>query len=159
MLPGPAPPSRRSWHRASPASWRFVGFLPRAGRSGGAARARTETLVAFESPRRLPATLELIAGAEPGRPLAVCRELTKIHEEVRRGAAAELAEHYREPPARGEIVLVCGAAGPGRARLEEAMAGCASSSRPAPGAAGRRRRRPADGTVGQRALRALVADQ
>lgn len=90
--------------------WRFVGFLPRkrAERERLLAHAE-ETLVAFESPRRLAATLEQLAERNPDRPLVVCRELTKLHEEVRRGSAAELAEHYGESAPRGEIVLVVGA--------------------------------------------------
>jgi 16S rRNA (cytidine1402-2'-O)-methyltransferase len=103
--------------------WRFVGFLPRA--RGGLAALLTgaaETLVAFESPRRLAATLAVLATNDPQRPVAVCRELTKLHEEVRRGSAAELADHYREAPARGEIVLVIGAADAGRASLRDALA-------------------------------------
>jgi 16S rRNA (cytidine1402-2'-O)-methyltransferase len=103
--------------------WRFVGFLPRARAELRDLLSRgADTLVAFESPRRLAATLELLAGEDPGRPVAVCRELTKLHEEVRRGPAAELAEHYREAPARGEVVLVCGAPAPQRAALSDAAA-------------------------------------
>ncbi len=88
----------------------FVGFLPRA-RAARAALlgACGETLIAFESPQRLLATLELLAERDPRRQAAVCRELTKLHEEVRRGSAQELAAHYREHPARGEVVLVCAA--------------------------------------------------
>jgi 16S rRNA (cytidine1402-2'-O)-methyltransferase len=91
--------------------WHFVGFLPRK----RAERERlldhaAETLVAFESPRRLAATLAQLAERDPGRPLAVCRELTKLHEEVRRGSAAELAEYYGENAPRGEVVLVFGVA-------------------------------------------------
>ena len=67
--------------------------------------------MAFESPRRLAATLAQLAERDPDRPLAVCRELTKLHEEVSRGGAAELAERYRERPVKGEVVLVLGAAG------------------------------------------------
>jgi len=51
----------------------------------------------------------------------VCRELTKLHEEVRRGSAAELAEHYRATPARGEIVLVIGAADAEAGSLQDAL--------------------------------------
>ncbi len=103
--------------------WRFVGFLPRAsGERRELLAGATETLVAFESPRRLAATLELLAGVDPARPAAVCRELTKLHEEIRRGSVAELAAHYREHPARGEVVLVCGAAPPGQAALADALA-------------------------------------
>ncbi len=95
-----------------PAShWCFVGFLPRKrGQRERLLADATETLVAFESPRRLPATLELLAQIDPQRPVAVCRELTKLHEEVARGTAAVLAERYRERPPKGEVVLVVGPA-------------------------------------------------
>jgi 16S rRNA (cytidine1402-2'-O)-methyltransferase len=90
------------------AHWRFVGFLPRR----RAERERLlagpgEVVVAFESPQRLASTLELLAQREPGRALAVCRELSKLHEEVRRGTASELAEHFGRQTPKGEIVLVC----------------------------------------------------
>jgi len=87
----------------------FGGFLPR-----GAARVRAEVerldaaglpLVAFESPKRLPSTLQTLASAWPDRLAAVCRELTKLHEEVARGPLGALAERFAEPP-RGEITLV-----------------------------------------------------
>ena len=69
--------------------------------------------MAFESPKRLVATLALLAAGDPERPVAVCRELTKIHEEVRRGSAAEVAAHYAREAPRGEVVLVVAAAPPG----------------------------------------------
>ena len=53
--------------------------------------------------------------------MAVCRELTKVHEEVRRGSAQAVAEHYAEHPPRGEVVLVVGAAPAGLGRSEEAL--------------------------------------
>jgi 16S rRNA (cytidine1402-2'-O)-methyltransferase len=111
VLPGPSAVLSALVASALPAErWRFVGFLPRkrAERERLLAHAQ-ETLVAFESPRRLTATLEQLAERDPDRPLAVCRELTKLHEEVRRGGAAELAAHYRESAPRGEVVLVVGA--------------------------------------------------
>jgi 16S rRNA (cytidine1402-2'-O)-methyltransferase len=94
------------------ARWCFVGFLPR--KRGQRERVLAEaetTLVAFESPHRLSSTLELLAGVDPERPVAVCRELTKLHEEVVRGSAMELAERYRERAVKGEVVLVLGPAG------------------------------------------------
>jgi 16S rRNA (cytidine1402-2'-O)-methyltransferase len=102
--------------------WSFVGFLPRKRTElermlAGA----SQTLVAFESPQRLATTLALLAEHDPDRPLAVCRELTKLHEEVRRGSAAELAVFYLEHPPRGEIVLVVGAAAAGSADREQAL--------------------------------------
>ena len=63
--------------------------------------------VAFESPRRLPATLRSLAAVEPNRRLAVCRELTKRHEQIVRGRAEELSEQFVEAP-KGEITLVLG---------------------------------------------------
>jgi 16S rRNA (cytidine1402-2'-O)-methyltransferase len=102
--------------------WSFVGFLPR--KRSGLERMlvdASDTLVAFESPQRLAATLASLAEHDPDRRLAVCRELTKLHEEVRRGSAVELATFYTEHPPRGEIVLVVGAAAPGSADREQAL--------------------------------------
>jgi 16S rRNA (cytidine1402-2'-O)-methyltransferase len=92
-------------------SFTFVGFAPRRGRD------RTEWLsrvaesplsvVAFESPRRLAATLEALLELGVGeRQAAVCRELTKKFEEVRRGTVAQLSEYYRDTEPRGEVTLV-----------------------------------------------------
>jgi 16S rRNA (cytidine1402-2'-O)-methyltransferase len=116
-LPGPSAALSALVASGLPGSrWRFVGFLPR-GAAGGVRAALAdllagvpETTIAFESPRRLARTLGLIADIDPRRPLAVCRELTKLHEEVRRGSAAELAAHYAEHAPRGEIVLAIGPA-------------------------------------------------
>jgi 16S rRNA (cytidine1402-2'-O)-methyltransferase len=89
----------------------FVGFLPRKRAAlQDLISANLDTLVAFESPLRTPATLALLAELDPERPAAVCRELTKLHEEVRRGSAAQLAEHYSGAKVRGEVVLVLGGA-------------------------------------------------
>jgi 16S rRNA (cytidine1402-2'-O)-methyltransferase len=95
--------------------WQFVGYLPRGERAlqelwADVAR-WPHTVVAFESPQRLPATLRSLAAVLPSRECAVCRELTKRFEEVVRGSAAELAERFAEPP-RGEITLVLGPAEP-----------------------------------------------
>jgi 16S rRNA (cytidine1402-2'-O)-methyltransferase len=103
--------------------WRFVGFLPRKRGELERVLSRTEeTLVGFESPGRLAATLGVLAEIDSERPVAVCRELSKLHEEVRRGSATESAAHYRAHPPKGEIVLVVGAAPPGQADYEEALA-------------------------------------
>ena len=89
----------------------FVGFLPRAAHAREdlwAELARlTHPVVAFESPRRLPAALASLATALPERPVAVCRELTKRYEQVVRGTAADVASRFRGPP-KGEITLVVG---------------------------------------------------
>ena len=139
----------RGRRRRSPRWWRR-GCRPTSGTSTASCRARRAscgacspsrcgTLVAFESPRRLPATLALLAELDPEREVAVCRELTKVHEEVVRGTAAELAARYAAAPPKGEIVLVL-------APLEPA-----ASDAPDPAAARRaapargRRRAPAEG--------------
>ncbi|HWR86749.1 MAG TPA: 16S rRNA (cytidine(1402)-2'-O)-methyltransferase [Rhodoglobus sp.] len=102
----------------------FEGFLPRKGRLPAlrALASEPRTLVFFESPHRIGAALADVAeafGSE--RRVAVCRELTKLHEEVVRGTAAELAERFAEG-ARGEIVLVVAGAPPAVADLPTAVA-------------------------------------
>lgn len=87
----------------------FVGFPPRkAGERrrllAGLAQ-RPETLVLFESPRRLAATLRGLAEALGDREACVARELTKLHEEAVRGRLSELARRFAEG-ARGEVTLV-----------------------------------------------------
>ena len=93
--------------------YQFVGFLPRGAK---ALRSLWEEVarwphpvVAFESPQRLPATLQSLAEADPQRPVAVCRELTKKFEEVVRGSAEDVAGRFAQPP-KGEITLVLGPA-------------------------------------------------
>jgi 16S rRNA (cytidine1402-2'-O)-methyltransferase len=112
VLPGPAAPVTALVASGLPADrWRFVGFLPRRKTELRRELERSEeTLIAFESPQRLVATLALLADLDPERPVAVCRELTKLHEEVVRGSAAEVAKKFASG-ARGEIVLVIGAGG------------------------------------------------
>jgi 16S rRNA (cytidine1402-2'-O)-methyltransferase len=118
VLPGPSAVLAALVASALPAdTWRFVGYLPRRRSDLRAALSAPETLVAFESPRRLGATLAVLAELDPQRPAAVCRELTKVHEEVVRGTAAELAERFGASETRGEIVLVVGAAAPAEADL------------------------------------------
>jgi 16S rRNA (cytidine1402-2'-O)-methyltransferase len=92
----------------------FEGFLPRkAGERAArlaALAAEPRTMVFFEAPHRLTAALEAMAAAlGPGRPAAVCRELTKTYEEVRRGPLGELAE-WSAAGVRGEITVVVGGA-------------------------------------------------
>jgi 16S rRNA (cytidine1402-2'-O)-methyltransferase len=111
VLPGPSAAIAALVASALPADrWRFVGFLPRKRGELVGVFGSPETLVAFESPRRVAASLRTLAELDPERPVAVCRELTKVHEEVVRGTAAELAARYAEEPPRGEVVLVVGPA-------------------------------------------------
>ena len=107
----------------------FLGFLPRKVRER---RTRLEglaeaphTLVVFEAPHRLKDTLKDIQTVLGDREMSVCRELTKLYEEVFRGTASEALAHFSEP--RGEFVLVirgvapsAAASGPTDDQLEEA---------------------------------------
>jgi 16S rRNA (cytidine1402-2'-O)-methyltransferase len=144
VLPGPSAALTALVAAGLPAdSWRFAGFLPR--RSGDARRVLAEpggTLVAFEAPGRVAASLELLAELDAERPVAVCRELTKVHEEIVRGTAAELAARYRDEAPRGEVVLVIAPArerAPGDAEEASALAALArlveAGARPRPAAA------------------------
>jgi len=102
----------------------FEGFLPRKGRVAYFTTLAREqrTMVFFESPNRLPAALaDVVTALGPDRRVAVCRELTKLHEEVRRGTAAEVKEYFAEG-ARGEIVLVIAGAEPSSASLPDGIA-------------------------------------
>jgi 16S rRNA (cytidine1402-2'-O)-methyltransferase len=111
VLPGPSAAVTALVASGLPGdAWRFVGFLPRKRGALEAAFASKETLVGFESPRRLAASLKVLAEVDAERPVAVCRELTKVHEEIARGSASELAARYAETAPRGEVVLVVGAA-------------------------------------------------
>ena len=91
----------------------FLAFLPR--KSGelrkklASLAQRPETLVAFESPRRVQFLLETMLEAWGDRRIAACRELTKRHEEVFRGTISEALAHFTEP--RGEFTLVVAGAG------------------------------------------------
>jgi 16S rRNA (cytidine1402-2'-O)-methyltransferase len=93
----------------------FVGFFPR--RPGERRRLLDllapvpATVVGFESPRRVGSLLAELAERDPERPVAVCRELTKLHEQVLRGSAAEVAAALTEPP-RGEVTVVLGPPAP-----------------------------------------------
>lgn len=97
--------------------WSFEGFLPR---TGSERRERLSRIAAddrgavlFEAPTRLAATLRDLAAACGGeRVAAICRELTKLHEQIRRGTLTALIEAVAsgEVPTRGEIVIVVGPA-------------------------------------------------
>jgi 16S rRNA (cytidine1402-2'-O)-methyltransferase len=103
----------------------FVGFLPRRPVELTALweelRAVAWPVVAFESPRRLPASLTSLAAALPGREVAVCRELTKRFEEVVRGPVESVVERFAAAP-KGEITLVVGPGEPDAAELRGVVA-------------------------------------
>ena len=109
VIPGPSAVTSALSVSGMPAgSFHFLGFLPRrrndrretlSGVSGLEA-----PLVVFESPHRLRVTLEDLQAALSDRDIAICRELTKFHEEVWYGTISDALEHFAEP--RGEFVLV-----------------------------------------------------
>jgi 16S rRNA (cytidine1402-2'-O)-methyltransferase len=140
VLPGASAALAALVASALPADrWRFVGFLPRKRAELERAFASPETLVAFESPRRVAASLAVLAEMDADRPVAVCRELTKAHEEIVRGTAAEVAARYRDVAPRGEVALVVGPApeeqgqlGPALDALERLVA---AGAKPRPAAA------------------------
>ena len=108
-VPGPsAPTAALSVSGLYGDSFVYLGFLPkkRAERLKLLASISTQerTLVALETPHRLTAALQDMAEALGDRPIAVCRELTKLHEEVFRGTVSQAIEHFQEP--RGEFTLV-----------------------------------------------------
>jgi 16S rRNA (cytidine1402-2'-O)-methyltransferase len=106
--------------------YRFLGFLPRGepalAELWASLRAADSPSVAFESPQRVAATVQSLAAAEPERRVAVCRELTKVHEEVLRGTAADVAARLGGR-VRGEITLVIGPGSAGAAAVADVDAG------------------------------------
>jgi 16S rRNA (cytidine1402-2'-O)-methyltransferase len=110
----------------------FGGFLPakesERRRAIASAAAVPATLVFFEAPHRLAASLVDLAELLGPRPAAIARELTKLFEEVRRAPLTELARHYAQhPDVKGEIAVVIGPPGeteaPAAERLDEALRG------------------------------------
>src|SRR5438132_5267249 len=107
----------------------FEGFLPRAGRARkerlAAIAADPRTVVLFESPRRTARSLADVLAACGDRRAAVCRELTKVHQEVLRGTLSELAASVAGRELRGEVTLVvegAPAVASGTGEIEEAVA-------------------------------------
>ncbi len=122
VLPGPSAALAALVASALPSDrWRFVGFLPRKRAELEEVFRSPETVVAFESPRRLAKSLESLAALDPDRAVVVCRELTKLHEEVVRGTAVELATRYAQAPPKGEVAVVVGPAAAGAPELGPAI--------------------------------------
>ena len=114
VIPGPSAVTTALAVSGMPAdSFLFLGFLPRRGRERrdrlAAVATVADTLVLFESPHRLRATLADLLDALGDRRIAVCRELTKLHEEVWRGLVSQAIDYFEAP--RGEFVLVVARAG------------------------------------------------
>jgi 16S rRNA (cytidine1402-2'-O)-methyltransferase len=94
----------------------FEGFLPRTGKARrlrlAALAHEARTVVLFESPKRLAATLADLSGEDAERRVAVCRELTKLHQEVIRGSLAEVTARLATRELKGEVVVVLAGARP-----------------------------------------------
>lgn len=97
----------------------FLGFAPRKGREAwwSEALGRSETVVVYEAPTRVPATLEAIAAGAPERGVCLARELTKMHEEFIAGSARSVVDELaaRAGRLRGECVIIVRGAEDGRA--------------------------------------------
>lgn len=127
-VPGPSAPLAALAASGLPTDrFLYLGFLPRRTAERRSLLADLAhipyTLVAFEAPHRLRKTLDdLAATLGPQRRMAVCRELTKIHEEILRGTVAEMQAHFQEVAPKGEFTLVIEgdqeAARPNRGRRE-----------------------------------------
>jgi 16S rRNA (cytidine1402-2'-O)-methyltransferase len=115
VVPGPtASVSALAVSGLPPARFVFEGFLPRKQserrRRLEELRDEVRTLVFYESPHRIEASVSDMAAVLGERPAALVRELTKMYEEVLRGTLPELLEQLKERPARGEIAVVVGGA-------------------------------------------------
>lgn len=102
----------------------FLGFLPRQASDRTALLADVArlqvTLILYESPRRVVDTVEALHEALGNRPVALCRELTKLHEEIWRGDLASALAHLRAQSPRGEYTIVVGGATDAELRWDEA---------------------------------------
>ena len=117
MLPGPSAAITALVASGLPTDvWRFAGFLPRKRGPLREVFAAPETVVAFESPRRVGASLKILAELDPERPAAVCRELTKLHEEIVRGSGAGARGEVRAAKTRAARSCSSSAARPSRDR-------------------------------------------
>lgn len=116
-IPGPAAPIAALVASGLPTdSFVFLGYLPR--KTGELNRLLKEmlgeprTILAFDVPHRLRSTLTAMERSfGPQRPIAVCRELTKLHEEIVRGTLEQVRLHFESSEPRGEITLVIAGAG------------------------------------------------
>ena len=111
-IPGPSAVATALSAAGLPADrYLFLGFIPRKGKERtrllDRAAAEEWSVVFFEAPPRLVSLLEdLLRVAGPERTVVVARELTKIHEDIRRGTLGELVDYYTEVPPRGELTVV-----------------------------------------------------
>ncbi len=105
--------------------FRFEGFLPEEKKEAGPLleelKQDTATLIFYEAPHRLKKTVGILLEALGDRKSAFCRELTKVHEEVKTMTLSEAAAYYEENAPRGEFVVIVEGADPESARAREAL--------------------------------------
>jgi len=123
-VPGPSAPVTALVVSGLPSdSFLYLGFLPRRRRSRRRLLAEVaherRTLIVFEVPHRLCKSLADIEAVLGDRPLVVCREMTKLHEELWRGSVREAQGHFGAVEPRGEFTLVIGGAPQGQERWDE----------------------------------------
>lgn len=124
-VPGPSAPVTALVASGLPSdSFLYLGFLPRRPRDRRRLLAQVaqeqRTLIAFEARHRLRKSLADIEAVLGDRPLAVCRELTKLHEEIWRGTISAARDHFAEVEPRGEFTLVIGGASQEHVHWEKA---------------------------------------
>ncbi len=131
-IPGPSAPIAALVASGLPTdTYIFLGYLPRKAPERRSLlenlAGERHTLILFEVPHRLQSALEdmiSVFGAE--RPAAVCRELTKVHEEILRGSLQEVREHFNNVEPRGEFTLVVGGAPKGERWAKDKVRGAAA---------------------------------
>lgn len=123
-VPGPSAPVTALVVSGLPSdSFLYLGFLPRRGRNRRRLLAEVaherRTLIVFDVPHRLRKSLADVEAVLGDRPLVVCREMTKLHEELWRGTVREAREYFDAVEPRGEFTLVIGGAPPAQERWDE----------------------------------------
>jgi 16S rRNA (cytidine1402-2'-O)-methyltransferase len=114
-IPGPSAPVTALIVSGLPTdSFVYLGFLPRRAKDRRGllheVAGERRTLIVFETPHRLRSALADIENILGDRPMAACRELTKLHEEIVRGTVVDIRAHFEECQPRGEFTLVIGGA-------------------------------------------------
>lgn len=135
VVPGPTAASAALAVSGLPSGrWVFEGFLPRKGSARterlAEVAAEQRTVVLYEAPHRMVRTVDdLLGHCEATRPVAIGRELTKLHEECFRGTLAEVAAWLETNEPRGEFVIVLGGAAPTPEATDEDLVDAIAAAR------------------------------
>lgn len=104
-------------------SFTFIGFLPRERKERtsklNSLESREETLIFYEAPHRIKETLQALYEALGNRKISICRELTKLHEEIKRENLVDAIKLYEEANPKGELVLVVDGKDPLQTKMEQ----------------------------------------